>query len=391
MSSIEYHRLARTGAHRWWRPVAGTAFILAGAVVLMTGLYGGASILAAITDRPEGADGWPTFGPLADLALAFLGIALLLPLTLLAARWIQRRPAGTLSSVTGRLRWRPLLLCLPVATVAVVVLLAGSSALGTVTGMDAGFGDDPAAPAAIATSMAVLLLVVPLQAAAEEYLTRGWLLQALGTWFQRPWVPIVVQAVVFAALHGWGTPWGFADLIAFGLVAGWLTVRTGGLEAAIALHVTNNVIGAGLVAYYGDLGMDETAADMPWQMAVVDFGVLLAYASIVVLIFRRKEARLLSGRDGLDHDVRRLDRRGGDPAQAGPAQQGVELGQAAFPAAGGSEHPQIHQRSDAGRPVVHHDLGDDDPPAGVQGVPAVRQDPQAVLVLPVVQDVLEQQ
>ncbi|GLY99469.1 hypothetical protein Acsp02_67220 [Actinoplanes sp. NBRC 103695] len=391
MSSIEYHRLARTGAHRWWRPVAGTAFILAAAVVGMTGLYGGASILASILGSPEDADGLPTFGPLADLALAFLGIALLLPPILLAARWIQRRPAGTLSSVTGRLRWRLLRRCLPVAAVAVVVVLAGGTALGAVTGMDAGFGDAPVAFAAIATSMAVLLLVVPLQAAAEEYLTRGWLLQAVGTWFRRPWVPIGVQAVVFAALHGWGTPWGFADLVVFGLVAGWLTVRTGGLEAAIALHVMNNVIGAGLAAYYGDLSMDETAADMPWQLAVVDFGVLLAYAWIVVLIVRRQDAPLPSDRDGLDHDVRRLDRRGGDPAQTGPAQQGVELGQAALPAAGGGEHPQIHQRSDAGGPVVHDDLGDDHPAARVQGVPAVRQDPQAVLVLPVVQDVLQQQ
>jgi len=55
----------------------------------------------------------------------------------------------------------------------------------------------------------------------------------------------------------------------------------------------NNLIGAGLAAYYGDLGMDETATDMPWQMAVVDFVALLAYAWIVLRIRRRRAAPML--------------------------------------------------------------------------------------------------
>ncbi|MFD0516900.1 CPBP family intramembrane glutamic endopeptidase [Paractinoplanes durhamensis] len=83
-----------------------------------------------------------------------------------------------------------------------------------------------------------------------------------------------------------GHPVGFADLVMFGLVAGWLTVRTGGLEAAIALHVANNLISSVVAAALGDLGMDETAADMPWQFAVIDVPVLLAYAWVVVRLAR---------------------------------------------------------------------------------------------------------
>jgi len=128
-----------------------------------------------------------------------------------------------------------------------------------------------------------------LQAAAEEYFTRGWLLQAVGAYGRRPWLPIAVQAVVFAALHGWGTPWGFADLVVFGSVAGWLTVRTGGLEASIALHVVNNLLGGLISAAYGDLSVDETAADLPWQLALLDTGVLIAYAWLVLLFFDRQE------------------------------------------------------------------------------------------------------
>jgi membrane protease YdiL (CAAX protease family) len=283
-----YHRLGRTVAHRWWRPVAGTAFVVVGSVVLLLLGLGLVAAAGALAGRPVDADGIPTFGPLADLALQFLLVAVLLPVTLAAARWVQRRPAGTLSSVTGRLRWRWLLTCLPVAFAAVAVLLGGGLALAAATGEDVGLGDSLAGWGPFALGTLVLLAVVPLQAAAEEYLTRGWLLQAVGAFCRGPWVPIAVQAVVFAALHGWGTPWGFADLILFGVVAGWLTVRTGGLEAAIALHVMNNLVSGALSAAYGDLRLDETAADMPWQLAVVDVPVLLAYAAVILMLTRRR-------------------------------------------------------------------------------------------------------
>jgi membrane protease YdiL (CAAX protease family) len=301
-----YHRLARTAAHRWWRPVAGTAFVAAGAGAVTLAILVAVAVPAAIAGVPEGPDGLPVLGARAELALIFLSIAVVLPVPLLAAQWIQRRPAGTLSSVTGRLRWRWLATCLPVAAVAIVLFLAGGTALAAATGEETGLGDPLAGWGPFLLSMLVLLIVVPPQAAAEEYLTRGWLLQAVGSWFRRPWVPIAVQALVFAALHGWGTPWGFTELLAFGVIAGWLTVRTGGLEAAIALHVLNNLLGGLLGAAYNDLGTDETAADMPWQLAVISIPVVFGYALVVLWLARRRgletrtpENSLARGDEGL--------------------------------------------------------------------------------------------
>jgi membrane protease YdiL (CAAX protease family) len=283
-----YHRLARTAAHRWWRPVLGTLFITVAAIVMMIGLVLVSSGAAWMAGRPDGPDGVPSFGDLTDTALGFLAIALLLPLILLAVIWIQRRPVGTISSVTGTLRGRWLLICLPVALVAVLVFLGGGLALSAVTELDAGFDDPLAGWGPFLTSTAVLLLVVPFQAAAEEYLCRGWLLQGAGVWFRSPWLPIVAQAAVFAALHGWGTPFGFADLLLFGLVAGWVTVRTGGLEAAIALHVVNNVVTMLLAAAFGQLTVEETAADMPWQLALADAPVLIGFGLVIVWLARRR-------------------------------------------------------------------------------------------------------
>jgi membrane protease YdiL (CAAX protease family) len=280
-----YHRLARTAARRWWHAPVGTLFIFVGGLVLAVCIFATSDIWV---DHPARPDVVPAFGPLLDLAAAFLSVAVFLPVTLAAARWVQCRPAGSLSSVAGKLRLGWFDTCLPVAAIAIVVSLGAGVAFLAATGAATGLDGPLAGWGPFAASAAVLLLVVPVQAAAEEYLTRGWLLQAVGTLCRGPLVPIMVQAVVFAALHGWGTPWGFADLVAVGILTGWLTVVTGGLEAAIALHVMNNLLGGALAVAYGDLSTDQTAADMPWQAVVVDLQVLIAYTAVIMWLAKRR-------------------------------------------------------------------------------------------------------
>ncbi|MFC0530920.1 CPBP family glutamic-type intramembrane protease [Phytohabitans kaempferiae] len=286
-----YHRLARTPAHRWWRPVVGTLLVLVGIGVLTLLVAVPWVVAAELTGQPDGSDGTPSFGPLADTGFLLVSLAVLIPVVLLAARWAQARPAGSVSSVTGRLRWRWLGLCLLLAVPTVVLMVGGFSGLLVVTGdwstAEVG-GTGWVGVRTFAISMAVLLALVPLQAAAEEYLCRGWLLQAVGAYLRNPWIAIVPQALVFAAAHGWGTRWGFADLVLFGLVTGWLTVRTGGLEAAIGLHVVNNLAGLGLAAATGELGSEATAADAPWQLLAVDLVVVVGYAVVVNWLATRR-------------------------------------------------------------------------------------------------------
>ena len=93
----------------------------------------------------------------------------------------------------------------------------------------------------------VILLTSPLQAAAEEIFFRGYLMQALGSLVAKPWFGVVASALVFALLHGTQNLPLFVDRLAFGLLAGLLVWRTGGLEAGIAAHVVNNVCRVRLV------------------------------------------------------------------------------------------------------------------------------------------------
>ena len=100
------------------------------------------------------------------------------------------------------------------------------------------------------------LLTTPLQSAAEEYLFRGYLSQAIAGWIRRPAVGAVVAAVVTAALfslaHAPGDLPTFLDRFAFGLAASAVVWLTGGLEAAIVLHAVNNVLVFVLAGALGD-------------------------------------------------------------------------------------------------------------------------------------------
>ncbi|MFJ3492390.1 lysostaphin resistance A-like protein [Streptomyces sp. NPDC086091] len=288
---LGYHRLAHvTGRHRWWRPLLGTLFVLV-AYVLVVGLLDVlTSAAGAAHGYPDAPDGTVAFGPLSGTAVDLLLIAAALPVVLLAVRWTGRRPAGTVSSVTGRLRWPWLGRCLLVA-LPVLALSGGAMLL-----LPAPADEPPAVWAgweAFLPALALLLALVPFQAAAEEYLFRGWLLQAVGAFVRSPWAAPLPQAVLFAAAHGWGTPWGFADLLVYGAFAGWLTACTGGLEAAIGLHVVNNLFAFGVSAALVDgLASDETAADAPWAVVLTDLtGVALYVAAVLWLARRRPPAR----------------------------------------------------------------------------------------------------
>ncbi|MFI9170860.1 lysostaphin resistance A-like protein [Streptomyces lincolnensis] len=283
---LPYHRMARVSArHRWWRSVLGTLFVAVAGVLAAVLLYGVCSALGAARGYPEAADGTVEFGPVSGTALDLLAIASALPVVLLAARWIGRRPAGTVSSVTGGLRWRWLGLCVLAALPVLAVTTGAVLLLPTDDGPPSRWaGWEVFGPA-----LAMLVVLVPLQAAAEEYVFRGWLTQAVGAFLRSPWWALVPQAVLFAAAHGWGTPWGFADLVVFGVVAGWLTVRTGGLEAAIGLHAVNNLLAFGLSAAVVDgLKSDDTAADAPWQLVALSLAGIALYTAAVLRLARHR-------------------------------------------------------------------------------------------------------
>ncbi|GAA0966442.1 CPBP family intramembrane glutamic endopeptidase [Frigoribacterium faeni] len=249
--TVAYHRLFRAlPTYRWWKPIVAAvlavvlylvfsnAFVLG--VVAVLRAVGGPDAVTRVYAALQ-ADPLDASEPLV-MALTLGSIATMLPAVLLATRLAGLGGPGRLSSVAGRLRWGWLARCLvPAAVFMGLTVLLTTVVAPPLVGEAVGFGPVTTPPAAMVWSMAVIVLLVPLQATAEEYAFRGFAMQALGSWIAWPVVAIVLPTLAFAAAHAYN-PWGLADVAVFGVAAAWLTWRTGGLEAAIVAHVLNNVV-----------------------------------------------------------------------------------------------------------------------------------------------------
>ncbi|MBF8188576.1 CPBP family intramembrane metalloprotease [Nonomuraea sp. K274] len=296
-SGARYDHLARIPGAKPWRAIVGTLLIAVGfvavsAVVLVAGMVVATLLGISMPLEPTGA----LFGdPVLSLVVALLGIAPMLLLVFGTAALVQRRRPGSLSSVAGRLRWSWLLGCLGLSVLALVLGQVTQFLALSLTGekydMFGWVGWQAFLPPLIA-----IVLLVPFQAAAEEYVFRGWFVQALGVHVRNPIWAILIGSALFASLHGYGWA-GLADVFAFGAVMAWLVVRTGGLEAGIALHVMNNMLAFGLSAATGQLEgalIQETVA-VPWQSllgSVVQLGV---YAFSVLYLSRKRSISTISG------------------------------------------------------------------------------------------------
>ncbi|KAB1909774.1 CPBP family intramembrane metalloprotease [Micromonospora sp. AMSO31t] len=128
----------------------------------------------------------------------------------------------------------------------------------------------------------LLVILVPLQAAGEEYAARGFLLQALGAYHR--WVGILGSALVFTLMHGLGTWSGFAALFIGAVIWALLVIRTGGLEVSIAAHAATNLLAFVATAATGglDVADDTTAADAPLGATLILLGGDLIYMACVL-------------------------------------------------------------------------------------------------------------
>ena len=124
----------------------------------------------------------------------------------------------------------------------------------------------------------ILLIVVPIQCIAEEYVYRGLLMQTLGSWFNIPLLAVILQAIIFGFTHGYNGI-GNIGIIISGLVMGFLAWKANGLEVSSAFHTANNLSFSLLVMF----GIQSTTSTIVMSdliistMSTVIFGILLYY------------------------------------------------------------------------------------------------------------------
>jgi membrane protease YdiL (CAAX protease family) len=243
-----------------------------------------ASVLFLLT--AEILEGGLTFN-LNDLSETTLLLVTMLPFPVtLLVLWIgqtliHRRPMRLLVNPFGKIRWRYLLLS------AVLWLgLCGLSDL-VLSVLQPGnyvwnFNLNRFLP-----YLALSLILIPLQTATEEFIFRGYLAQGLSLLNAGVWPSLIIPALVFGALHGvnpevsaYGLLSTLPFYIAFGLLAGWLTLRSRGLELSIGMHAANNLYAALMVTF------PASALPSPALFSIQDYNAdlgLVVFAACMLL------------------------------------------------------------------------------------------------------------
>ena len=149
---------------------------------------------------------------------------------------------------------------------------------------------------------AVALFLTPLQAATEELLFRGYLMQALGLLIKRPAIIAILSGVIFMLPHLANPEVAHDPLLVppqylvIGLLLAAVTLRDGRLELAIGIHAANNIF-IGLIVNYDDSVITTdaifTASYEPlYALVTLAAGCIAAYA---IFFWRRGSAARTDG------------------------------------------------------------------------------------------------
>jgi membrane protease YdiL (CAAX protease family) len=160
---------------------------------------------------------------------------------LASAVFVYRRPARTWITSAPRFRWRLFLAGL---------LLFGFviAAIASVPEAVHGWPDRPVflkadeAPLVRLAYVAVLIVALPVAAAFEEILCRGWLLQATAAITRNLPAILLVNSLIFSLLHADPDPGRNLARAVLGMVLSWGVLRTGGLEIGIGIHAAQNLV-----------------------------------------------------------------------------------------------------------------------------------------------------
>ncbi|MFC6153463.1 CPBP family intramembrane glutamic endopeptidase [Nocardioides yefusunii] len=302
--ALEYHRIQRAHQHKLWRPLLGVLLVgLFGFGVVPVGLlmvFGGVgALLGEGFEASLDAVGDTSDVTVGSMAYLLLSLSLVIPVVWVVTLALNHLRLGWVTSVVGRMRWGYLWQCVGLSVIALFATMAVQQFVPADAVEDIALTANPITGEVVA--MAVLILaLVPFQASAEEYMFRGYLTQACGGLFANPWlarvVAVVVPAFLFALAHGAQDPPIFFDRFAFGLTAGVLVIVTGGLEAAIAMHVLNNYLAFGLAILFTDLSSALEPTGGTWWSLPGTLTQSLVYLALAWWLARAKGLATTVGR-----------------------------------------------------------------------------------------------
>lgn len=275
---VEYHRVLAGEKRRIGRGILAIA-LLVGGLMFFTVVF---TVVAAAVDAALGAEDRAGYSPLIHIA-GIASVALLIPWSMLIQRWLYGVKGASLHSVLSRFRFdifgRALLFITPAFMVVIVLQYLDPLPQTTWTYTD------------VLWMLAGTILIMPLQAAGEEYGFRGLILRVAGGWTRGARaglvVGILVSSVAFAFVHLSTDAWLNVWYLVFAVSTALITWRTGGIEIAVVLHAVFNVLN-----FVFDTALridfDAVLADRATTAAEMLPGIVVMIAAAVIVWVRTR-------------------------------------------------------------------------------------------------------
>lgn len=254
--------------YRWYRPilvmiVTLVMFVIFSAIltIVFASVYGWDFILHM-------TQGYEVMNTEMGQIFSDLGVIIMLPSLYIAVKIIKDRPFSSYSSSRGGWNHKLYFKALIIPVIIYIIFEAISLSITGVKGSN---------HFSVMFFIACLILV-PLQSIAEEYIFRGLLMQSLGSWFNIPILALLIQAVIFAVFHGYNSL-GIFGVFVSGLVMGFFTWKTNGLEVGAALHTVNNLA----VAFTVMFGLEMASSTA--QLNDVIFSIVIQIVLFAVMYY----------------------------------------------------------------------------------------------------------
>ncbi|MBO6274450.1 MAG: CPBP family intramembrane metalloprotease, partial [Methanobrevibacter sp.] len=204
--------------YKWYKPIlvfivtAIMYLILNGIITLIFYAIFGQNMISSIV-----FGGYEVMNTEAGQIYSDLGIIIILPALYVATKVIKDRPLSSYASSRGgfnyRLYFKALLIPIIIYVIFEIINIFTVGIKGT---------NHFSIPFFI-----VCIILVPLQCISEEFAFRGLIMQSIGSWVKIPVLTIVIQAIIFAALHGYNNL-GVLIIFISGLVMGFFAWKTNG-------------------------------------------------------------------------------------------------------------------------------------------------------------------
>jgi membrane protease YdiL (CAAX protease family) len=139
----------------------------------------------------------------------------------------------------------------------------------------------------------ISVLLIPFQAAWEEIIFRGYLMQGFAVLMKNRWTPVIFTSILFALMHVINPEvkeYGFWSMmpqyLLFGLIFGIMTIMDDGVEAAIGAHAANNAFLSVMLTNKSSVLQTPSVYEQHVYNPGIEFLAMLAMGIVILVIMK---------------------------------------------------------------------------------------------------------